>query len=794
VRLFREAQTRLLREAQAMAQLAHPNVIAVHDMGTVGEGVFFAMERVEGGTLRDWLHSPRSWREVVALFLQAGGGLAAAHAAGIVHRDFKPENLLVGVDGRVRVTDFGVARALAAAPEGGGPAPTGPRLLSAELTSSGQVVGTPGYLAPEQLDGLATAQSDQFAFAVTLYEALIGKRPFTLDEAYAREHAGTAATFPPGTKLPGYVREAVLRGLEKDPARRFPSLEAMLAALERDPRARRLRLVAAGVALGALALVGGRALVLRASHEQACAELSASAARSWARSRPAIADAFPRTGKAYAAQALSVVTTTLGAFAGEWGAARGAVCLGKGDLPEPSRPLAAACLDEAAQTMDATTLLMAQGDPVVVERASEMMAALPSVRDCLDRDALRTAPAPPGPKVAALVAGVRVRLARAEALAIPHPDRGLVAMRPLVAELEPAHYPAALAEIYFLIGESETRADRVPEAEAALQQAAELALASNHDRLFIRAASRLAFVLGGYDKQRDRALDWLRLANQAFDRAGRPPALEGWLALQETGVFLGAGRYDECARAAGRAVDGMRRQGDRFHEAEAAFLVAECRSYSVSVEEALQDSERVLALHLATFGPDHPNTGTALSGVAYGRWLAGDFAGGLSLEERGDVIAEAIGSPTLELAMSHEYRAKLLEGLGRDREALVDRRRALEILGKVPHRAISDADVLAGLASSERKTGQPAEALAHARAAVAACTEEVERGWPHRCAPAHFVYAQVLAGRGERAEAAQQGARARAGWSLHPAERRLRDEVDSWAAATKISLPAGGAR
>jgi tetratricopeptide (TPR) repeat protein len=386
------------------------------------------------------------------------------------------------------------------------------------------------------------------------------------------------------------------------------------------------------------------------------------------------------------------------------------------------------------------------------------------------------------------VASVRVRLARAEVLAIPHPAEGLAAMRPLLAEVAPARYPAAVAEIHFLIGESETHADRVPEAEVALQKAAELALASNHDRLFIRAASRLAFVLGGYDKQRDRALDWLRLATQAFDRAGRPPALEGWLALQETGLWLGAGRYDECGEAAARAVAGTRRQGDRFREAEAAFLLAECRSYRVSVEESLQDNQRALELSLAAFGPDHPNTGTVQGGVAYAHWLAGDFAAGLPSAQSSVTVAEAAG-PTLELAMSFEYRAKLLEGLGRDGEALADRQKALQMVQRVPHRPISEADILAGLSSSERKTGQPAEAWDHARRAVALCTPEVERGWPHRCAPTHFAHAQVLADRGQRAEAAREGARARDGWSLHPSERRLRDQVVSWAASSGLVLP-----
>ncbi len=170
---------RLLREAKALARLTHPNVVAVHDAGTFGDQVFVAMELVEGETLRQWLEAgARSWREVLDRLLAAGRGLAAAHAAGLVHRDFKPENVLLGRDGRVRVVDFGLAKALAdaaeepAAPDSGGE-------LASPLTEWGAVLGTPAYMAPEQIRGIAAdARSDQFSFCVALYEALYGERPF----------------------------------------------------------------------------------------------------------------------------------------------------------------------------------------------------------------------------------------------------------------------------------------------------------------------------------------------------------------------------------------------------------------------------------------------------------------------------------------------------------------------------------------------------------------------------------------------------------------------------------------
>src|SRR6185503_5153712 len=166
------ARRRMLREAQAMARLSHPNVVTIYDVGMHGDEVFLAMELIDGGTLREWLRrARRSWREIVAVFRRAAEGLAAAHAVGLVHRDFKPDNVLVGNDGRVCVTDFGLARpsAAASAERLAEPPPQG----IDSMTRTGAIVGTPAYMAPEQIEGgAADERSDLFAFCVAFYEAL----------------------------------------------------------------------------------------------------------------------------------------------------------------------------------------------------------------------------------------------------------------------------------------------------------------------------------------------------------------------------------------------------------------------------------------------------------------------------------------------------------------------------------------------------------------------------------------------------------------------------------------------
>jgi serine/threonine protein kinase len=258
-------QRRLQREAQALARLSHHNVTTVHDVGTSEHGVFIAMELVEGETLGRWLAQGRPWRTVVDVFVRAGRGLEAAHLAGLVHRDFKPDNVLVGHDGRVRVTDFGLARAYdaEATPSDAG-ANDSP--LQASLTRTGMLLGTPAYMAPEQMAGDAVdARSDIFSFCVSLYEALYHQRPFagaTLPSIRAAI-ADNAVREPPPSHVPARVRGALKRGLRAAPAERFAAIGELLTLLEQESRARRpSRLVWLGLPMVPLFVLALAALLM----------------------------------------------------------------------------------------------------------------------------------------------------------------------------------------------------------------------------------------------------------------------------------------------------------------------------------------------------------------------------------------------------------------------------------------------------------------------------------------------------------------------------------------------------
>jgi eukaryotic-like serine/threonine-protein kinase len=235
------ARERLVREAKALARLSHPNVLTVFDVGTFEDQVFIAMELASGGTLREWLRcGRRGWREILEQFLLAGRGLQAAHRAGLVHRDFKPDNVLLLADDRIRVADFGVAgRARLADAPIDATADTGPfvKLDDLSITRSDARLGTPLYMAPEQHDSAHVGPAaDQFAFCVALFEALHGEHPFQAPSAIElviKLREGEVNRPPAASTVPRAVHDILLRGLRTDPAQRWPSMGELLDALAR---------------------------------------------------------------------------------------------------------------------------------------------------------------------------------------------------------------------------------------------------------------------------------------------------------------------------------------------------------------------------------------------------------------------------------------------------------------------------------------------------------------------------------------------------------------------------------
>lgn len=272
-----DQRLRVLREAQAMARVSHPNVVHVYDVGEIGGRIFIAMEFIDGSTLAAWQGTqPRTWQQTLHLYLQAGNGLLAAHKNGLVHRDFKPDNVLVDRDNRVRVADFGLARLHDQTPSASTGSDGNRGLVGAPLTRAGSICGTPGYMSPEQYRGdKIDSRSDQFSFCVALYEALFKQLPFTGDtiaEQAANVLAGRLLQPRDNHSVPTAIQGALMRGLSINPEERFPNMSDLLNALTEDAgpdpaadRSTRRRFIALFLAITILLATAGLAVYRRST-------------------------------------------------------------------------------------------------------------------------------------------------------------------------------------------------------------------------------------------------------------------------------------------------------------------------------------------------------------------------------------------------------------------------------------------------------------------------------------------------------------------------------------------------
>jgi tRNA A-37 threonylcarbamoyl transferase component Bud32/tetratricopeptide (TPR) repeat protein len=539
---------RLLREAQAMAQLQHPNVIAVHDVGTVGDRVFVAMEIVEGETLDSWRRAgPHGWREVLRVLRQAGEGLLAAHAAGLVHRDFKPDNVLIGVDGRVRVTDFGLARPSDSAPV---LAPADGPLLAATLERTGMLVGTPAYMAPEQIDRAGTdARSDIFSFCLTLYEALYDERPFAGDDlASLRDEirAGAVRQPPSSSCVPARVRRLVVRGLAADPDARYPTMSALFHDLERASR-RRGRLLALAAAV--LAVVATTAIVLsRAAGERPCAGIDAAWGDAYGpRSRANIEQAFARSGRPWSRLALASVDDGLASYSRAWIGGRRRVCEAARVRHELSAPLFEArtqCLDDRRREVLALVRVLAAADGDVVDRATRSIDALGRIDSCLDLRDPALASAPRDPVAVVRRAAVREQLAEAKVLDdTGRLERGhAVTLAALAAAHDLGDRPLE-AQLLYRRGHLEEELD-LATAPATLHDAAMTAIEAGDLATAADAWTFLIYITGFDGTQRAEAERWAGYAAVALARLGGDDLREA-----RRLAYLLFAIYDDPARA-----------------------------------------------------------------------------------------------------------------------------------------------------------------------------------------------------------------------------------------------------
>lgn len=694
-----ELRDRLLREAQALAQLAHPNVVAVHDVGTFENDVFLAMELVEGQTLKAWLRAePRSRREIIAVFAAAGEGLAAAHAQGMVHRDVKPSNVIVGDDGRVRVVDFGLARPAGATGESGSVTPqplsddtTGSfsssrdRLLSTPLTRAGHILGTPGYMAPEQYRmEEVDAQSDQYAFCVSLYEALVGQRPFRAKEvAELKEKVIAGEPDDPDElkQLPAHLARLLRRGLSVERGQRYPSMAALLTDLRYDPAARRRRIAGiAGIAV-LLATAGVLATSMR-GHRPTCTGLDKEVHAVWNDgARAQIETAFRATGRSYAGSMATRVNAYLDSYADALAAARVQACRAtrvEGTQSDALLDRRMVCLEHRRRRLATVVRLLGNADGDVLDHSLEAVQALPRLDPCADARALLHE-APPSPAAADIQGTVDHALALQSVGRFP--QARTVAQEAVTranALGEPALEASALSAL------SVARLDVDPAgSEKALQEALDDATDAGNDRILAGLWIDLMDVIAEHESHFEAALSLSRPAELAVRRAGNDPLLRARLSSIEGAILSETNQLDESRRL---LLEALETQEKRLPDGAADIIetlgrLATTEKLMGRYDDSFGRLERIRAIRERTLGKAHPRYGTALYNLGVHMLARGEANKAIHYFEQAlDVLQAALGKNHVMVATTLSSLGSLLATIdGRSEEGKKMLERALEI-------------------------------------------------------------------------------------------------------------------
>ncbi len=732
---------RLQREAQALAKLDHRNVVSVHDVGVHDGQLFVAMELVAGQTLREWmLRDPApTWKKLLATFVAAGEGLAAAHGAGLIHRDFKPENVMIGDDGRVRIMDFGLARAageddvhaltvpgLSDVDEPrGGSAEDGAPLLQEHLTRTGALLGTPAYMAPEQLTaGTADARADQFAFCVALYEALYGLRPFPTRASERLEAIvqGRLAVPPAKSEVPSRLQRILARGLARDPDARWPSMRALLAALADDPSLRwRRRLV---TVLG-LAVVGGGALGLGLSldrGEEACSGMEAHLSGVWdATTRAEVEAALVGTGLSYADDTWERVEAGLDAYTGRWIEARSEACEAtrSGEQSEQLLDLRVACLDRGLEQVKATVATLVAADAATLEHAIEAVAGLPQIDRCADVEALTAEfPPPEDPALAARIVALSERLTEGDALnRVAKYEESLELARAVVAEAEPLGHPPLLTRALLLEAIDARTLGDYAAADTSLVRAYAEALRNRMFREAARAATEEMTVLGRYLSRPEDSEHWARHAELLSESLEREEVRAHF--YHARGVTLGGGRGDYEAAFAyhERALQLYERIREPVDPMIANVLnnLGHAAQRLGRYEQARVFDERALAMDEELYGPEHPHVATSLHNLGNAAKAQGDEEAARRYHERALRIRErALGPAHPDVGGSHNSLGSLAKRRGDHELARAHYLKALAIFeAKLGPEHPFVAGVLSNLGSVARKLGDHEGALEH---------------------------------------------------------------------------------
>ena len=773
------ASGRLLREAQAMARLSHPNVVTIYQVGTIDDQVYVAMEFIDGQTLTQWLANAKpSWRHALDAMLQAGRGLQAAHAAGLIHRDFKPDNILIRSDGRALVTDFGLARAASGIET---PPPGTLTVADVSLTQTGAIMGTPVYMAPEQHDGGSTdARSDQFSYCITLYEAVYGQRPFvgnSTEELAAAKRGGRIQPVPTTTRVPRWLRALLLRGLRADRNARFPELKDLLGAIDRR-RSRQRGFVALGIGVAALAAISAVA-VARPTKVDAFASCNAGGKRIvsiWNPMRTqAVRSAFLASRRPGAETSAKYVTAALDTYARQWATMHRDTCAATHARHEQSEALLdqrMSCLNRHAQEFQALIELFVAADGSVVSKAADAVNALSRIDDCAASEAMMVAAAEKlSPEARRDSERLSLELVKAKALASSSRTKAaLAAAQQVVTEAKARRLSSVEAEALLLVARVQVEAGDYYAASDTLVRATGAADHASDVMLKASALVQLVYIEGPDLRRFAEAHVWSRLAKDAIERAQAPETLQARLLVHQGALHFAEGNYDAALSSLEKALVIQRRVLGPQHVdvATTLDLLGSTFVRRGKPTEALQHHRAAVAIN-TTLGEQNVHLAESLNNLGNALAAAEDLDGAAREYKRALEIWNLQAGPESSHTIIGHTNLGSLALIREDFDgALREFERALAIAESLMPSHPTIPETLTSIGATYLQRGSAADAIPHLERALKMYSEM--RNPPIEEAQTRFMLARALWG----------AQRQRALGLAHTAQSRLATAGDGW--------------
>jgi tetratricopeptide (TPR) repeat protein/tRNA A-37 threonylcarbamoyl transferase component Bud32 len=727
----------LRQEARALARLAHANVVHVYEVGEFEGRVYLAMECIEGTSLREWIRSERpTWEQVLAAYLDAARGLAAAHGAGVVHRDFKPDNVLRADDGRIAVADFGLAALDQREPSESRHRAT----LDEELAGysrSGEIKGTPAYMPPEQFLGHADARADQFALCVSLYEGLWDRRPFikrSVDEVLRGHVDWTPLPPPRKSAVASWLWPILRRALAPKPEDRWPNVDDLIAAIEhaRLARRKRARLWVSGLAVLGVALLSGIAAAWLATPEliDDCAMIDAELDGTWDAQRreqllATFADAGGPSGGSWLDESGELAADALDRWRSSWLDGRAQLCRARAGGDPVVLDRQGACLERQRREVAAMIELLLAGTTETLREAPLAVRSLADPRAC-EHEARAGGPAAPPPAIAEAVERVREQLPRVEAeLAMKQVPSARARAEALELQAREIGDAALLAEVGLVHGRALLNANMAEQGFEVLEQTADLAEGSRHDRVSAEAWRWMAMYAATEEHELERGRRWLRRADAAALRIGLEPLVAARLDYVRGNLQGLAKEVESGIELLERTAFALEQQGDLVYASYAASELGIALLGRGDTQLALAAFERALALRVQVYGPRHPDVGWAAYNLGQAILESGQIEPAQPWLERAVEIWQASGSVGgQELGLAHFILAQIEIESGRFERGLEHALAASELFEQAlePTR-IEHAEVAVLVATAHYFLAQPQQAIDAYRRAVAGYAE-----------------------------------------------------------------------